>query len=60
MHNDVYQQMKAMDKKYGDMSYKKHTEKDYAKMTKNRQNFKNMQVEDFFEDEYEDSMIFDE
>ena len=62
MHNDVYQQMKAMDQKYGDMSHKKHTAKDHAKMTKNRQNFKNMQIEDFFEDEYEDAMTmtFDE
>jgi hypothetical protein len=51
MHGDIYQQMKTMDQKYGDMSYKKYTAKDHAKMTKNCQSFKNMRVEDFFEED---------
>ena len=51
MHRNVYQQMTDMDQKYGDVSHKKHTAKDHAKMTKNRQHFKNMRIEDFFEDE---------
>ena len=51
MHSNIYQQMTDLDKKYGDVSHKKHTVKDHAKMTKNRQHFKKMRVEDFFEDD---------
>lgn len=51
MYEDVYKKMTNVDQKYGDVSHKKHTVKDHAKMTKNRQHFKNMRVEDFLEDE---------
>jgi 2-methylisocitrate lyase-like PEP mutase family enzyme len=56
MHGDVFQQMKAMDQKYDDMSHKKHTAKDHAKMTKNRQNFKQMNVQELmaYDDEFDD------